>query len=449
MNELFELALEKGLELNERVAASVINGLDWVFRHDELVLSGRTSYDVVHQGDLMAVRYYDLADEKEIKLADGSALPVQRRKQLIPLVLVPPLGATTDSFDLMPNRSMVRYFAARGFKTYLIDWGKPERRHAHFGIKDYAEDMMTEALAKVREHSGVEQVSLMGWCMGGLLSLMYAGLKTDPRVVNIVTLASPIDLRSGGVAMMAAARLDAPARLIRKYTFLDRLLESVDPAKLHTSGRMTTLLFKLMSPVASVTTYWDLLTRLSDRKFVEAHSTTKKQLDNMLLYPGGVLKEMLLGAVMDNALFKGRIKVGNKITRFSNISASMLVFAGETDGLVKVPTAQRLIELMPTEDKVFVTAPGGHMGVVIGTKAQKEVWGRTADWLADGRSGGITSARAAKKSRRVATGKTVVVQPRSTAASKKASAKPLRTVAVKKVSAKTRRKATSAVAANS
>ncbi len=420
MVPLLKRTLDKGLEINERVAASVFNGFDWVFRREELVQSGRTHFELVHQGDPMAVRYYDLSDEKAIQLADGSRLRVQRKQHRVPLVLVPPLGVTSEVFDLMPNRSLARYMAARGFKTYLIDWGKPEKRHAHLAIKDYADVMMAKALAKVRAHSGVKEVSLMGWCMGGLFSLMRAGLRSDPRILNIITIASPIDLRGGGMVAGVGQALNTPARLLRKVT--DFRLHSLDPAKLHTPGWMTTIIFKLTDPVGSFTTYWDLVTRLWDREFVESHSTTSDYLNNMLIYPGGVLQDMLVRVAVDNTLAKGEIEIGKKICRFTNIRSSMLVFAGETDGLVSVPTARRVMDLVNTADKRFEVAPGGHMGVMLGSKAQKIVWAKGADWLAK-RSG---------RQRRP-----TVAKPRQTAASSKAPAKS---------AAKSRRRAEASVA---
>ena len=42
MVPLLKRTLDKGLEINERVAASVFNGFDWVFNREELVKSGRT-----------------------------------------------------------------------------------------------------------------------------------------------------------------------------------------------------------------------------------------------------------------------------------------------------------------------------------------------------------------------------------------------------------------------
>jgi polyhydroxyalkanoate synthase len=50
----------------------------------------------------------------------------------------------------------------------------------------------------------------------------------------------------------------------------------------------------LTDPVGSVTTYWDLITNLWDREFVESHSTTSNYLNNMLSYPAGVLQDFLV-----------------------------------------------------------------------------------------------------------------------------------------------------------
>ena len=57
MNKLAKVALDQGLALNQRVAEMANNGIDWVFKHDTLIKSGRTWFELVHDGDLMAVRY--------------------------------------------------------------------------------------------------------------------------------------------------------------------------------------------------------------------------------------------------------------------------------------------------------------------------------------------------------------------------------------------------------
>jgi len=371
---------ERGLELNRRVAQVAANGFDWLFRRKQLVKSGRTWFELVHDGDPMSVRYYSLPDETDIELADGTRMPIERNPHGGVLVLVPPLGVTTETFDLMPQRSLVRYMAARGFRTYLIDWGRPRKEHAHFGLRDYADVMFGAALEKVRQHSGTQDVSLMGWCMGGLLCLLHQGLRQDLHVSNIVTVASPIDLRGGGIVAGAAQALNAPAQLVRRYTNLR--LDMLDPAKLHAPGWLTTLSFKMTDPVGSVTTYWDLLTGLSDRAFVESHSTTADYLNNMLLYPGGVIADLTVKVAVDNKLASGKIEIGSELAELDRIACPMLVFAGEKDVLVPAPIAQKIVDVVASTDKEFRVAPGGHMGVILGSRAQSQVWAQSADWLA-------------------------------------------------------------------
>ena len=374
----------QALLLNERAVQTSVNAYDWVFRRGELVKSGQTHYETVYAGDLMKVRYYDLADEEHIDLPGGERLRVRRKQHSVPLVLVPPLGVTVETFDLLPERSMVRYFAARGFKTYMIDWGEPQRRHAHLGLMDYADEMFNTALDEIRLHSGNEDLSIMGWCMGGLLTLMNQGLQQDPRVRNLITVASPINLRGGGIVAGAAQAINAPAQIVRRYS--DFRLDKLDPSKIQAPAWMTTMLFKLTDPVGSVTTYWDLLMRSWDREFVVAHSTTANYLNNMLMYPTGMLRDFAVKMAVDNDLASGRIVVGERVAELGKIPSALLAFAGEGDVLVKPPIAEKVMDVVGTdvgtEDKAFHVAPGGHMGVILGKKALEHVWAPSADWLA-------------------------------------------------------------------
>jgi polyhydroxyalkanoate synthase len=386
MNDITKRFIDQGLALNQRMSQAAANGTQWLFKRDTLIKSGRTWYELVHDGDLMSVRYYELPREQELKLADGSTMPIRQEKYALPLVVVPPLGVTTETFDLMPQRSLVRYFVAAGFKVYLVDWGKPQKEHAHLGLVDYTHDMLDTAIRKIRRHAGTQELSMLGWCLGGLMCLLYQGQKLDKKIRNIVTVASPIDMESGkgviGQVAGVAQALDGPAQLVSTYTSLR--LNTRDPARLSLPDWATTIVFKLTDPVGSVTTYWDLITRLWDREFVESHSTTSDYLNNMLRYPGGIMKDMAAaGVVTDNKLAKGKVPVGERVARLDRIQSSLLAFAGESDALVPPEVAQGSVEVVATKDAEFRVAPGGHMGVIIGSKAQNAVWRESVEWLAE------------------------------------------------------------------
>ncbi len=369
----------RGLRANERMAAWLDNGLEWLFMRGFLVQSGLTPYETLLDGDPMSLRYYPLPESSQIELADGAHMPVRRERHPVPLLLVPPLGVTTEVFDLLPQRSLVRYMAARGFHTYLVDWGKPERRHAPLSLRDYAVEMLGQAIAEVRRHSGVQPVSVMGWCMGGLLALIHAGATRDRQIRNLITVASPIDLRSGGVMAHAARVLNASARLVRHFTSFR--LHRLDPAHLQAPDWTTTLAFKLTAPLSSLASYWDLLTRMADRDYLEIHATTADYLDNMLMYPAGVVRDVLVQLIVDNRLAEGSLELGGGSAELSAVRAKLLVYAGTTDHLVPPAMAQKSLDLVGSKDKTFRVAPGGHMGVILGSGAQREVWEPCARWL--------------------------------------------------------------------
>ncbi len=376
---LFRRLRDQGLALNERAAQIASNAFDRIFIPGTLVQSGQMPFEVIHTYGITSVRYYPPLEVEQIQLSDGGVLPTLPETHGVPLVLVPPLAARPSIFDLMPNRSLVKYFVARGFRVYLIDWGEPGREQAHYGLGDYVEDLMPEALTRIREHAQVQDLSLFGWCLGGLFCLMYAGISDDQRLRNIVTVASPIDTHQGSLMGQLTAALMKPAELVRKLTsFRVHLLA---PERLVIPGWMNSLAFKLTNPVGSITTYWDLVLRLWDREFVESHTTTSNFLNNMLAYPGRLIQDMFVKFAIDNDLSRGTIELDGRVADFSRIRSSVLVFAGSADTLVTPAAARSSLDLVASEDTCYRVAPGGHVGVLAGALAQAAVWEVAADWL--------------------------------------------------------------------
>ena len=101
----------------------------------------------------------------------------------------------------------------------------------------------------------------------------------------------------------------------------------------------------------------------------------------MLDYPGGVIQDMMVKMAVDNQMAKGRVEIRGAVSDLSQIKANLLVFAGKTDVLVAPGIARGIINIVASEDKQFHIAPGGHMGVILGSKAVKSVWEPVVNWL--------------------------------------------------------------------
>jgi polyhydroxyalkanoate synthase len=353
------------------------NAIDWL-RRDELDLAERTPYELVHQDDIHAVRHYPPLREAAIEV-QGASLPVARETHAVPLVLVAPLAATMRIYDLFPNRSLVRYLLARGFRVYLVDWGRPERRHDRLDIAAYVGRLLPEALAAVRRHSGSSRLSLHGWSFGGLFALCCAALG-EPGIVNLALLGSPCDYHANGLLGRQYQLLSKQLRFLERTTGLG--VHHTRRAWWRAPGWANSLAFKLISPVATAQGYVELLRNLHDREFVAAHATNAAFLDDMTAYPGGVMRDIVRWLLKDNVLASGRLPVSGCQATLADVNANLLCVAGADDTIVTRACTAPLLSLVSSVDKRILDVRGGHMGILGGSRAPASVWKPVADWLA-------------------------------------------------------------------
>ena len=122
---------------------------------------------------------------------------------------------------------------------------------------------------------------------------------------------------------------------------------------------------------------------MGDREFVTSHATTSAFLDRMVAYPGGIIQDTVVRIWIDNQLSEGAIQIGDDFARLENVSANLLAIAGATDTMVTPGAAKRVMDHVSSTDKTFRVTPGGHMGILAGSKAPRASWIAIADWLAE------------------------------------------------------------------
>lgn len=355
------------------------NAFDRVFRAASLVQAGQTPFETLHSDGLVSLRYYPPLQEDFIEL-DDLLIPVERTTHRTPIVIIPPLAVNMLIYDLFPQRSLVRFLRAKGFEVYLIDWGMPGREHTHYNLHTYVAELLPASLNRVRAHSGEQELSLHGWSMGGMFTLFYSALSKDQHIRNAVVLGLPIDSHASGAIGWMYQRMADVAGVVRKRTGFQ--IHNLKPHWFHTPGWANTIGFKLTNPIGSVMGYWELIVRLGDREFVTNHATTSAFLDRMVAYPGGIIQDTVVRVWIDNQLAKGQIQIGEDFARLENVNANLLAIAGQEDTLATPGAAKRVMDHVSSADKTFRVAPGGHMGILAGSKAPKASWLELADWLA-------------------------------------------------------------------
>ena len=335
---------------------------DRVLRPDSLSLAGRTPFEVIAEHEIVTLRHY----------------PGNAGSDRQPVVIVPPLAVNMLIYDLFPERSLVAWLRDQGYPVYLIDWGRPGRRHAHYRISTYLQDFMPRMLAAVRAHSGRQQLTLHGWSIGAVFSYAYAALG-DPDITRLVLIGPPCDYHAKGMQNQRVAR---PLKALERRT--GWRVHQTSQRLWHVPGWANALGFKLMSPGGTVQGYLELLRHLDDRDAVRAHATNAAFLDDMVAYPGGFMQDVLQFLVTDNLLAQGRLPIPGCTATLADIRARVLIVVGDKDPIITPHASRRLIDLMSGARCDMIEVPGGHMSIVSGSRAPLDIWPRVADWLAAG-----------------------------------------------------------------
>jgi len=110
-----------------------------------------------------------------------------------------------------PEVSIIRNLLNQGFDMYAADWGTPGRYDKEPTVGHYVNSYLDSSVDHIRKHTNSEKVSILGYCWGGDLALMYAALHPE-KVANVVTLATPGDFSlDDGLLALWTRNIDADA----------------------------------------------------------------------------------------------------------------------------------------------------------------------------------------------------------------------------------------------
>jgi poly[(R)-3-hydroxyalkanoate] polymerase subunit PhaC len=101
-----------------------------------------------------------------------------------PLVLIPPPIGRFYFLDLRPGRSFIEYAVGQGIQVFLLSWRNPTAQQGEWDLDTYAA-RVSSAIDAAREISGSDDVNVMGFCAGGIITttlLNHLAATGDDRV---------------------------------------------------------------------------------------------------------------------------------------------------------------------------------------------------------------------------------------------------------------------------
>jgi polyhydroxyalkanoate synthase len=219
-----------------------------------------------------------------------------------PVVIVHSLVSRSYILDLRPGNSTIEYLVGAGLDVFLLDWGVPDERDAENTLETYVDGDLPRALAAVRRVTGCAEVTLAGYCLGGVMAMLYAAARPDAGVRNLVLMATPIDFDAMGpmVAALRTGRLEP-----------DDLLDETGnvPADALYSG------FYMLAPTTEIAQKATLLEHLWNDEFVEAYQAMAQWTRDHVPFPGAVFRQVVEQLVRENALTTGVLRLGGRRAR--------------------------------------------------------------------------------------------------------------------------------------
>jgi polyhydroxyalkanoate synthase len=291
------------------------------------------------------------------------------RTHPVPVLLVFALINRPDIFDLQPGRSFVEFLLEEGFDVFLLDWGVPGDEDADMGVDSYLCDQLPWAIRETLREAGEEELSLLGWCIGGTFCAIHGALDPEGPVRNMVLLTTTVDTsHSNYTPWVGRESFD---------------VEAVTDAFPSVPGAGIDLMNKAMKPV---TNFWSTYRQLFQGVLEgsasrEAYQPMAKWVGNNPPFPGRVYREWITWMYKENQLVKGTMTLRGRRVDLSRIEQNLLVVTAGGDHITRRPETLPLFDMVSSGDVTHLDRPGGHIGLMAGSKARDEIWPDIADWL--------------------------------------------------------------------
>ncbi|MGH7915338.1 MAG: alpha/beta fold hydrolase [Candidatus Binataceae bacterium] len=315
-----------------------------------------TPYRVVFESGKVRLRHY---------AAQGDA-------HRTPIVLVYALIKRPFVLDMQKGRSVIEYLTRAGFDVYLTDWLPPNATDTWRGFNAYVNGDLDKAVRFVCAVTRSMQVTVLGYCFGALLSLVYTALHPE-KVRNLVTATMPFDMGARQLPIY-----NIVAQMSEETMELVTLVHGNCPAW------MVQSFFTAMAPAHHAIDKYVGLYRNAERDgYAGQFDLFERWMNSDVAMAGQIFREISGDIFKRNLLARGEFEINGRKVETGQVRCPLLNVVADYDDVVHPRSSLGLIDCVSSSDRRNLTFPTGHVGAMVSGAAHKQLWPQIGAWLGE------------------------------------------------------------------
>jgi polyhydroxyalkanoate synthase subunit PhaC len=275
-------------------------------------------------------------------------------------------------WDIHPSLSVIRYCLRQRLSVHLIEWKPAAPGYGTFGLDEYADQAISECLARTEAYTRGQKPFLMGHSFGGTLAAMHAAL--HPQTLQGVVL------------------LSAPLCFERRVSRFGDAIACMEPSTLCDWDIVPGALLSQVSALASPSTFvWgrlmDALVSMGDPRAMAIHARVERWALDEVPLPARLVQQIVQWLYREDRFCRAALRIGNREIGPSCLRLPFLAVANAADEIAPPASMTRFADAIADRRVRTITYPGEqgvglqHLALLVGRKACDQVWPEVIAWL--------------------------------------------------------------------
>jgi polyhydroxyalkanoate synthase len=255
-----------------------------------------------------------------------------------------------------------------GHDVYCIDWGTPSDEDRFVTFDDVCDKYLGRAIRKVAATSPRNKTHVLGYCLGGTLSVVHAAAHPE-HIASLLLLAAPVSFAEAGpMAVWTRSPQFKVGDIVDGFGNVPwQLMQGA---------------FHMLRPTLNLAKAVGVIDRAANDEFLDGFLALETWGNDNVSFPGACYAEYIERLYRGDALMNDTMTLSAIPARLSNIKMPVCSIVFGHDNIVPKESAAPLVDRISSEDKLLLELPGGHVGAVVSKAAQKNLWPKMSAYWA-------------------------------------------------------------------